>query len=87
MKKAIFIVIVLVISNTVKSQQNRQLDFDKFFENKTMRIDYFHTGTASEEHFSIDRILNDGPWPGSKKQLLDELKYGLYFFEVKDLAS
>ena len=31
--------------------------------------------------------MNDGPWPGSKTKVLDDLKLGLYFFEVHDLAS
>jgi hypothetical protein len=87
MKKAILIIFVLANFVPTISQENRQLEFDKYFENKTMRVDYFHMGTANEEHFSVDRILNDGPWSGSQNHLLDELKYGLYFFEVIDLSS
>jgi hypothetical protein len=61
--------------------------FDNFFQDKTMRLDYFHAGTAAEEHFSIDRIVSDGIWSGSKKSLVDNLKLGLYFFEVVDAQS
>ena len=60
------------------------LDFDKYFTNKTMRVDYFHMGTATEEHFSVDRILSDGEWCGSMTQLLDKMNLGPYFFEVRD---
>ena len=49
-----------------------------------MRVDYFHSGTASEEHFAIDRIVSDGKWAGSKKNLIDKMEMGLYFFEVID---
>lgn len=61
--------------------------FENYFLDKTMRLDYFHAGTATEEHFSIDRIVSDGIWSGSKKSLLDNLKLGLYFFEVIDAQS
>jgi hypothetical protein len=60
------------------------VDFGKYFTDKTMRLDYFHSGTAAEEHFAIDRIVSDGIWSGSKKTLIDELNLGLYFFEVAD---
>jgi hypothetical protein len=59
-------------------------DFNAWFLDKTMRVDYFHSGTATEEHFSPDRTISDGPWAGSKKVLIDELELGLYFFEVCD---
>ena len=69
------------------SQQNSQTVFDQYFTVETMRVDYFHSGTATEEHFSLDRVLNDGQWAGSRIVLLDELNRGLYFFRVTDLAS
>lgn len=37
-----------------------------------MRVDYFHSGTDTEEHFSIDRIISDGEWGGSLNIMLDE---------------
>jgi len=61
--------------------------FDDYFMDKTMRVDYFHSGLATEEHFSVDRILSDGEWGGSSTQLMDALEYGLYFFEIHDIAT
>lgn len=61
--------------------------FDSFFTDKTMRLDYFHSGTSSEEHFAADRIISDGIWSGSKKTLIDNLKLGQYFFQVIDKES
>ena len=58
--------------------------FGDFFTGKTMRLDYFHSGNASEEHFATDRVLSDGIWSGSRTQLIDNLGMGLYFFEVID---
>jgi hypothetical protein len=61
--------------------------FDDYFLDKTMRLDYFHTGTAKEEFFSPDRIVSDGPWPGSRNILIDPLELGLYLFEIADQES
>jgi hypothetical protein len=63
------------------------VSFDDYFIDKTMRFDYFHTGTAKEEIFSPDQTLSDGIWPGSKKILVDPLKLGLYYFEIADQQS
>jgi hypothetical protein len=86
MKKTI-IPLILILSLNLQAQFTSNVDFKKYFENNTMRLDYFHTGTATEEHFAVDRILNDGPWSGSKSILIDDLNQGLYFFEVLDKES
>jgi hypothetical protein len=79
---------VLLFSSVIlMSGCTKASDFDEFFMDKTMRFDYFHTGTASEEHFSFDQIVNDGIWAGSVTQLIDNLKLGKYYFEVIDKAS
>lgn len=51
----------------------------------TMRLDYFHTGNATQEHFSLDRILIEPlPWPGDMTKTIDDTNLGKYFFEVRD---
>jgi hypothetical protein len=74
----------LVKSEPVISIDKGNVSFKESFLDKTMRLDYFHSGTASEEHFSTDRIVSDGTWSGSKRSLTDDLKLGPYFFEVMD---
>jgi hypothetical protein len=61
--------------------------FDEDFTPRTMRVDYYHSGTATEEHVALDRVVADGAWPGSRTQLVDPVNYGLYQFEVRDLES
>jgi hypothetical protein len=61
--------------------------FDNFFEDKTMRLDYFHSGNATEEHLALDRAVSDGPWAGNRLRLIDALNLGNYHFEVRDLNS
>ena len=63
------------------------VEYSKYFLDKTMRLDYFHSGTATEEHFATDRIVSDGIWSGSRKILIDDIRLGLYFLEVIDRES
>ena len=53
-----------------------------------MRVDYFHTGgPKAGETFSLDRVVNDGAWAGSRTQLVDGTNLGVYQFEVRDKAT
>ncbi|KAB2878477.1 peptidase M64 [bacterium] len=61
--------------------------FDDYFTGQTFRFDYYHSGTAKEEHISLDEIRLEGVWPGSKINLIDESNLGKYMFEVVDLKS
>src|ERR1700736_5094738 len=55
---------------------------------RTMRVDYFHTGTATEERFSLDRVVVEPlEWPGNPARTIDDTDLGKYFFEVSDRAS
>ena len=59
-----------------------------FVFDRTMRVDYFHTGgPKSGETISLDRVVNDGAWPGSRTQLVDRTDLGKYRFEVRDPAG
>jgi IgA Peptidase M64/Peptidase M64 N-terminus len=61
--------------------------FDDDFTGATLRVDYVHTGTAREEHVALDRARVEGPWPGSRTQLLDPTNLGAYLVEVADAAT
>ncbi|MBV8519497.1 MAG: peptidase M64 [Acidobacteria bacterium] len=59
--------------------------FDEQFLDKTMRVDYFHTSTPrGDEILALDAIVSDGPWSGSRTQLIDRSNLGKYYFEVVD---
>lgn len=52
---------------------------------KTMRLDFYHTGNAAQELFSVDRIvLEPLPWPGNPQRAIDETNLGKYLFEVRE---
>ena len=62
--------------------------FDRVFTTDTMRVDYFHTGgPKAGETIALDRVVNDGPWAGSRTQLVDPTDLGPYRFEVRDKAT
>lgn len=56
--------------------------FSDHFVDKTMRVDYFHSGGRGAEIFGLDRVVSDGPWAGSRTRLVDDLNLGKYLFEV-----
>ncbi len=62
-------------------------DFDRYFTDKTMRIDYFHIGDAKEEVVTLDQIYEQGIWAGSRNSLIDSFDNGRYTFKIFDLAS
>jgi hypothetical protein len=61
--------------------------FDEHFTGRTMRFDYFHSGSATEEHVGLDRFRLEGPWAGSRTHLVSDLDLGVYRFHVVDPAS
>src|SRR6185436_1448842 len=55
---------------------------------QTMRVDYYHTGNATEEHYSLDQVVIEPlPWPGNPARPMDGTNRGKYFFEIADAAG
>lgn len=61
--------------------------FDKYFLNKTLRMDYFHCGDNKGEEFYFDELLEEPYWGGSKVNLIDDNFYGNYYVNVYAQAS
>ena len=80
MRRVIPFFITLAFLTTISSAQS----YDRFFTTKTMRVDYFHTGTKGQETFSLDEVLEEGNWPGSKLNLIDTLNLGEFMVRVFD---
>ena len=69
------------------SPHGRSGEFDAWFTGGTLRFDYFHSGSASEEHISLDALRAENEWPGSRVHLLDDTNLGKYMFLVVDPAT
>ncbi|HVR70462.1 MAG TPA: IgA Peptidase M64 [Vicinamibacteria bacterium] len=54
---------------------------------RTLRLDYVHSGSATEERFALDGLVLEGPWPGRLDRALDDSGLGKYFFEVADAQT
>ncbi|MCI0518208.1 MAG: IgA Peptidase M64 [Woeseiaceae bacterium] len=55
---------------------------------QTMRLDYYHSGNAESETFSIDElVLEPLPFPGNLAQPTDKTLRGKYAFEILDKES
>ncbi len=61
--------------------------FDARFTGATLRFDYHHAGSATEEHVAPRAYRVEGAWPGSRTQLVDASGWGKYRFLVRDAAS
>ncbi len=85
--------LVLLLPFPVLAQDNTPSDgasnvvFTDYFLPKTMRVDYFHSGNATEQHVALDSVVADGAWAGSRHHLVDPLDRGEYLFEVHDQAT
>ena len=63
-----------------------QTDFDLFFNDRTMRVDYFHHGNAAEDEISLDHIFVYGQWAGNPAHLIDPFNNGRYYVKLYDAA-
>ncbi|MGB6002021.1 MAG: peptidase M64 N-terminal domain-containing protein, partial [Thermoanaerobaculia bacterium] len=87
MRHRLVIGLLIGVLSVCASATASALEFSDFFTGATMRVDLYHTGNATMEYVAIDRVRVEGPWPGSRTQLIDYTNLGKYFFEVVDLAT
>ena len=52
-----------------------QINFKDYFEDKTLRLDYFHTGDKENDFYSIDELIEEPYWGGSKVNLIDKFPF------------
>jgi hypothetical protein len=61
--------------------------FALYFDNATLRVDYFRSGDAGHEVVTLDRLYRQGPWAGPRAQLVDEFPHGGSMVELRDTAT
>lgn len=64
-----------------------RLEFDDYFYNKTMRIDYYQTGDHENTIISLDEVKEEPIWAGSLTNLIDDMNLGDHIVKVYDLKS
>jgi len=61
--------------------------YETLYSGATLRIDLHHFGTRAEEAFSLDSLREEGPWAGSRSNLVDETNMGVYLARLYDAAT
>ena len=77
----------LVVFNSSFAQVTDKVDFESYFVDKTMRLDYIHRGDVSNEKFELVSTKPEGVWAGKTYHLTDPYQLGLYFYEVYDAST
>lgn len=78
MKKYLIVCVLLISFGSLQAQ------FDHYFLDKSLRIDFTHAGTDSTEWFALDELIEEPFWGGSKTKLIDTFLYGEYQVKVFD---
>jgi len=76
------ILLFLIVSNLIVNAQ-----FEKYFHDKTLRIDYYHSGNNAAEFYTFSQLMEEPYWGGSKVNLVDTFNYGKYYFKVFDIKT
>lgn len=82
MKYLIIIVSFFIITEHVNSQ-----DFDAYFVEKTLRLDYIFTGNARSQEVSLNELSQLPHWAGRRANLSGLLRGGNGQIIVRDLLS
>lgn len=77
------LLLCLIFTSAVFSQNG----FKEYFQDKTLRMDYYHSGNSGYEFYSFDQLQKEPYWGGSKTNLVDTFNYGNYYVKLKDKPS
>ena len=77
MKYLIFLLLIVFFA------QKSDAQFSKHFNDKTLRLDYYHCGNSGTEQFFFDELIEEPFWAGSKTNLIDTKGFGNHFVEVR----
>ena len=64
-----------------------QNEFDKYFEKKSLRVDFALSGNAVSQSAAIQQLREEPVWGGPVKNLIDIFNYGGYYVNVYDKSS
>ena len=77
------IIFVLILYQSLSAQNI----FSDYFEEKTLRFDYYHLGNDSSESIVFDEMIEEPIWGGRRVNLIDTLNLGDYLFIISDLET
>ncbi|NOZ13074.1 MAG: peptidase M64, partial [Acidobacteria bacterium] len=81
---SLFIPLLFVFSSL---HAGETIQFNRFFENATLRIDMEHIGDKKSECYAIEKLYRVPIWAGSPNHLIDTFNNGRYFIRVFDCKT
>ena len=81
------VIIVSGLLMTLSFTGKAQIDFNTYFEQKTLRVDFELGGNASTTMVFLKEMKQEPFWGGPVKNLTDPLGYGNFRYRVFDSAS
>jgi len=85
--KSVLSLLLILFTLSFSPLTGAELRFSDFFQDTTMRVDYYHTGNAVTEEFTMDQIYRYGIWAGNPKHLIDNFNNGKYYLKIYDIAT
>ena len=61
--------------------------FDRYFEEASLRVDYTLTGDARNTTYALKELIREPYWSGSKTNLIDNLEFGSYIVKVFEAGT
>ncbi|HDQ44241.1 MAG TPA: peptidase M64 [bacterium] len=78
------IIVLILLAGWGRLPAEPAWQFEDYFIDQTLRIDYDHTGTALQDIYAFDEAYLEPYWAGSRTHLIDTLDLGAYLFTVQD---
>ena len=82
MKRLCFLFCVVLSALSVSAQ-----DFNSWFQDKTLRIDYIFSGNDHEQHIAVDELCQSPRWYGKRQHLAELPMEGNGQITVRDSVS
>ena len=82
-----FILMLIACLPVGNGMLQAQVDFESYFELKSLRVDFALSGNAHEQQAALQQIREEPVWGGPVKNLIDPFEYGGYLVKVYDLQT
>ena len=82
MKKIVWLFILWGMTHTLTAQE-----FTRYFTDKTLRVDYYFTGSANQQEIWLDELSSLPGWSGRKHNLQEVPLTGYGQVTMRDLES
>lgn len=85
MKISLTVLMLLII--LVPAMGWEMPEFDRYFTDGSLRMDFYHTGQGDTEIYSLDELVRQPCWAGNPRALIDTMNLGNYLVRVYDIKT